>query len=231
LAQQLTPEDVQLFYQIAVTSQKELYLAPEPRSGFEMLLLRMLAFRPGEDSATQPGGAAPGNRSQRRAPSSPAAGKPPVSDAAPARAGESDIEPGSDGVRQTAVAADPSRWDEFVAGLKLGGIASQLANNCVFESWDGKILSLRLDPSRRQLRSEQVEARLQEGAARALGRAVKLKITEAVPEAETPAMRQSREQSERQRQAEAAMADDPLVREMEEHFAARLVSDSIRPLD
>ncbi|MGB1309917.1 MAG: DNA polymerase III subunit gamma/tau [Leucothrix sp.] len=46
LAQQLSKEDVQLYYQIAINGRRDLSLAPDPRSGFEMLLLRMLAFRP-----------------------------------------------------------------------------------------------------------------------------------------------------------------------------------------
>ncbi|PWQ93699.1 DNA polymerase III subunit gamma/tau [Leucothrix arctica] len=46
LAQQLSKEDVQLYYQIAITGRRDLSLALDPRSGFEMLLLRMLAFRP-----------------------------------------------------------------------------------------------------------------------------------------------------------------------------------------
>ncbi|WP_188150691.1 DNA polymerase III subunit gamma/tau [Teredinibacter waterburyi] len=45
-ARQLTPEDVQLFYQTALIGRRDLYLASEPRSGFEMTLLRMLAFKP-----------------------------------------------------------------------------------------------------------------------------------------------------------------------------------------
>ena len=46
LAKRLRPEDVQLFYQIGLLGQRDLPLAPEPRGGFEMTLLRMLAFRP-----------------------------------------------------------------------------------------------------------------------------------------------------------------------------------------
>lgn len=53
LADALTPEDVQLFYQIALTGRRDLPLAPEPRMGFEMVLLRMLAFRP-DDGRTPP---------------------------------------------------------------------------------------------------------------------------------------------------------------------------------
>ncbi len=54
LAQQLLPEDVQLFYQIALTGRRDLPYAPEPRGGFEMLLLRMLAFRPASAVNVEP---------------------------------------------------------------------------------------------------------------------------------------------------------------------------------
>ncbi len=45
-AQKITKEEVQLFYQIALQGRRDLPLAPDPKSGFEMLLLRMLSFRP-----------------------------------------------------------------------------------------------------------------------------------------------------------------------------------------
>ncbi len=64
LAARLSPELVQLWYQMAVTGRRDLGLAPSPRTGFEMALLRMLAFRPaGEGGAGLPlpqaGAAAP----------------------------------------------------------------------------------------------------------------------------------------------------------------------------
>lgn len=46
LCQLIAPEDVQLFYQIALTGRRDLHLSPDPRSGVEMTLLRMLAFKP-----------------------------------------------------------------------------------------------------------------------------------------------------------------------------------------
>ncbi|UXA69967.1 DNA polymerase III subunit gamma/tau [Xanthomonas prunicola] len=45
-AAQLRPEVVQLWYQMALNGRRDLYLAPSPRAGFEMAILRMLAFRP-----------------------------------------------------------------------------------------------------------------------------------------------------------------------------------------
>ena len=46
LANKITKEEVQLFYQIALQGRRDLPLSPDPRSGFEMLLLRMMSFRP-----------------------------------------------------------------------------------------------------------------------------------------------------------------------------------------
>ena len=46
LASGMMAEDVQLYYQVGLVGKRDLPLAPDPRGGFEMALLRMLAFRP-----------------------------------------------------------------------------------------------------------------------------------------------------------------------------------------
>lgn len=46
LARSLPPEDVQFYYQVALLGRRDLPLAPDARDGFEMVMLRMLAFRP-----------------------------------------------------------------------------------------------------------------------------------------------------------------------------------------
>ncbi|KZZ47221.1 hypothetical protein A3759_05705 [Thalassolituus sp. HI0120] len=46
LSMSMQAEDLQLYYQIALSGRADLNLAPDPRQGFEMILLRMLAFRP-----------------------------------------------------------------------------------------------------------------------------------------------------------------------------------------
>jgi DNA polymerase III subunit gamma/tau len=55
LAKALSPEDIQLFYQTAITGRRDLALAPDPRTGFEMTLLRMIAFRPANDAGVAQG--------------------------------------------------------------------------------------------------------------------------------------------------------------------------------
>lgn len=46
LAGTLSAEDIQLYYQVALMGRKDLPFVPDPREGLEMVLLRMLAFRP-----------------------------------------------------------------------------------------------------------------------------------------------------------------------------------------
>ena len=111
-AERLRPEVVQLWYQMALNGRRDLPLAPSPRAGFEMAVLRMLAFRPAAavppvpkavDGATG-GGVAGGNGghgqagagSQDAAPVAAAAAASPavVADvAAPAQAAPREPEP------------------------------------------------------------------------------------------------------------------------------------------
>jgi DNA polymerase III subunit gamma/tau len=77
LAQGLSPEDVQLFYQVILLGQQDLPLAPDPRTGLEMVLLRALAFRPeGAPPALQARSGAESDPHQRPQVRRPAAVRP-----------------------------------------------------------------------------------------------------------------------------------------------------------
>jgi DNA polymerase-3 subunit gamma/tau len=81
LAQEFDPQEVQLYYQIAVHGRNEMGLAPDEYAGFTMTLLRMLAFRPGQGGAEAASVPAP-VAARPAAPARPAAAPP----APPARA-------------------------------------------------------------------------------------------------------------------------------------------------
>ena len=78
LARQLSAEDAQLFYQAALIGRKDLAITPDARMGFEMTLLRMLAFRPGADRREPPvsGSAEQSGNSESRDEPEPAAAAP-----------------------------------------------------------------------------------------------------------------------------------------------------------
>ncbi len=236
LAAQIAPEEVQLYYQIALTGQRDLPLAPDERSGFEMVMLRMLAFRPDETPSDSIDGADRPAAARRTPPPAPARSVTPLTDPVgvrepPAAAGATRTpstgdRPGGD--KSVAVLGD---WHGFVHALGLKGMAAQLAENSVCESWDGRRLALRVDPGCASLIGSLAERRLQEAVAEVLETPVALQLTAAESDAETPAQREARERRARQQATEADIAGDPLVRAVQETFEAEIVPESIRRID
>ncbi len=221
LATRLTPEDVQLFYQIALLGRKDLPLAPEPRSGFEMIMLRMLAFQPGRTEQTG-------------LQASPHVGAGPVAQVADVSAS-----PGILGT-ENPVASIPSsapsspgdvKWAEMVAALKLKGMAHQLAINCVWKGEEEGIVKLVLLPQHKHLLSERNRVRLEAALQNHLGRSIRLEVECGAVEGESPALIRERREAERQREAERIIAEDGNVQKMVELFDAHVPPDSIRPVD
>jgi DNA polymerase III subunit gamma/tau len=203
IANVAVPEDLQLWYQIAVAGRRDLPLAPAPRAGCEMVLLRMLAFR-FAGPAEVPVQAAP-VMSGRQA---PAAAQPAPATAAPA-----------------------GEWEQLIEELKLGGATRQLARHCSLLGRKGGVVRLVIDPAHEILATSAQQERLREALAAHFGVALKLQLEFAVPAAETPADREARAAAERQREAEHAIEADPLVLEMQKVFDATVDRDSIRPAD
>ncbi|MET0048485.1 MAG: DNA polymerase III subunit gamma/tau [Sedimenticola sp.] len=237
LVTRLSAEDVQLFYQIGLMGQRDLPLAPDPRVGFEMVLLRMLAFRPADGG----GAVAETPRPKPRAtaePTRPAPSRPQPVQAAPAKASApaatspARAEPAAVEPAQAAgTNVDLSDWINVVEAMSLGGVAKQLANNCSFDSWDGSNLKLNLDPTHQHLQVGTTEQRLIKALSEYLGTPVKLTIEVSKPDSATPAQLQAKAKADRQREAEAAMAGDPLVQAMEEQLGAKLITESVRPVE
>jgi DNA polymerase-3 subunit gamma/tau len=227
LAGKISREDVQLFYQIGLLGQRDLPLAPDPRSGFEMTLLRMLAFRP-QQAGNQPevsSGKKPVITAAKPVPQAAATANQ-VQEAAVTS--KPDIAPES---IQTGTEQDLANWDQVVARLKLGGIARQLAENCQYRAVDGSAITLTLDPAHEHMLVESSEKNLHRALEEFLRKQIKLQIKVEQPESETPAQKQARAKAERQREAEQAMSDDPIVKAAEEQFGARLIKESVKPID
>ena len=67
LAEKISPEDGQLYYQITVSSRRDLPWAPDPRAAFEMAIMRMLAFQPEPAGGARPRAARSGSASPKPA--------------------------------------------------------------------------------------------------------------------------------------------------------------------
>ncbi len=205
----LTPEDVQLFYQIGLIGRRDLAMAPDARTGLEMALLRMLAFRPAAP-------AGPGVRATAPAITRPAPERParPAPAAAPTAA-----------AKPTANLS----WSELVAPLQLSGLVRELANNSMLDSVEGDTFTLTLDQAFAHLLNKEREAALRDALSGHFGWPVSLRITAGKPAAETPAREQQRTQNERVQAATDVIMNDPTVRTLQDEFNAQVNTASIRP--
>jgi len=122
-------------------------------------------------------------------------------------------------------------WHRLIGRLSLQGVVRALANNCALIRRDGHVFHLTLAPVHASLRNVKVEERLQESLSSHLGEKVKLAFTIGEPREETPAAIQKRESQDRMRAAQEAIAQDKHVKTLQEMFGARVVPDSVRPLD
>ncbi|MBT2747168.1 DNA polymerase III subunit gamma/tau, partial [Lysobacter sp. ISL-42] len=111
LAAQLRPELVQLWYQMSVNGRRDLPLAPSPRAGFEMSVLRMLAFRPSGagDAPAAPSGSGAAAGSSGSGSGSGSRGESARSASAAAQAAAAMREMGGAASRQASSEPAPSR--------------------------------------------------------------------------------------------------------------------------
>jgi len=123
LAAVASKEDVQLFYQICLLGRKDLHLAPDLKSGFEMVMLRALAFRPDANPPVREASSAPAPQeaeSQVKKPEAAAPeAQPPVAELAAAEAPESQPQQSS-----AAVEMDSPPWE--VAAIDKAQVPEQI---------------------------------------------------------------------------------------------------------
>ncbi|OGA23356.1 MAG: DNA polymerase III, subunit gamma and tau [Betaproteobacteria bacterium RIFCSPLOWO2_02_FULL_67_26] len=202
LSRQVSADDLQLYYQIAIQGRADLGLAPDEHAGFTMTLLRMLAFAPAAEAAA--GTVSTPAAAQRAAPAAPAA--------------ESKKNRGD------------ASWQALVAELNLTGMARMLAEHCELVARDAARFELRIAQAHQRLLDGPYQDRLKAALESRLGAKVRLVIQLADSAGASPAAIADREKQQRQAQAIAAIEQDPFVRELVENFDGRVVESSIKPV-
>jgi DNA polymerase-3 subunit gamma/tau len=241
-----TREEIQLFYQIAITSRTDISLAPDEQTGFAMALLRMLAFRP----------AGSGDLAQKIPPAST-----PVVKSAPKPAMKTETKSAAQSVTKPAIkeapeilkevpkvsAAAPAvssstssngvleagrpNWHDLMRQLPLRGLVQQMAFQTDLQDWVDspqgiKIIAVSSLP---QLATADCVERLREALATHFAKPVRLEVVGGVVD-QSVAKIDAQVNQERRLNAEEQIATDPLIKELEKQFGAKVVSGSVRPL-
>jgi len=219
LAQLLITEDVQLFYQIALQGQGDLDLAPDPRSGFEMVMLRMLTFRPDNSAASDQ------KQKVNVAGQNQARVIKPAPEATPLAVKERPVDESA-----AEQKGEVKSWSEMVAKMKLRGFALQLASNCVLKGLDDKVCNLLLDSGYAELKTPRAEEKLQTALQQYCSHPVKLTIEFGEIQGETPAKKIIQKGEQRQQDAVDSINTDENVQALKDHFDARVMPGTTEPL-
>lgn len=265
-AGKISPEDAQLYYQIAITGRRDMGIAPDPRTGLEMTLLRMLAFRPSESLPGSASGSAPVTSTATRTqtastPVHAVKTKPAADNGDPAKAARAafDAMTSAKSVERPeektaeAAPAEPmalplesetdkaadfgqpdqvseTDWNELQSSLKLSGAARELARNLELESTASDCWRFLVPDTLRHLGSESVIQSLQTALSDRLGHAVILDLHTATEPLQSVAAAAQAAEVNRMSEAEKAIDEDPTVQEMKEKFGAKIVPDTIQPM-
>jgi len=107
-----------------------------------------------------------------------------------------------------------------------------MALNCAFHGIQDDVVRLSVDPAHKHLLSAARTAQLEQALVEYYQRPVQLKVASEGPLAkETPALKRTREQDERQQQAVASIENDANVKAITDAFGGTVSTDSIRPRD
>ncbi|WP_394753841.1 DNA polymerase III subunit gamma/tau [Crenothrix sp.] len=241
LAAQFSPEDVQLYYQIALMGQKDLALAPDPRSGFEMVILRMLAFRPinvktvsGSPSVHTKPSSKPfeAHKAQgvKSAVVAPLPIKPPsVPTYTEATEQPAQIQEPPVKLMQSTPTQLTDNWVDMIAAMRLSGLTRELANNCVLESIDDKQCMLVIDSGSTSIRSMRTEETLLKALQSYRGSPLKLIINANKSTIDTPAIQNLKERENRQQAAVDAIQTDTTILALKEQFGAQIIPGTVEP--
>ena len=258
IAGSISAEDAQLYYQLAINGKRDMAFAADPRSGFEMILLRMIAFRPTsvldesltpEDiqaaNVTQTANVAlevdPPAKKSREAPTvapvvvveTPVLA-PVAIEAAPTPVHvDVPVSPvlETGGAPLTLERLEPSNWADLLEALGLHGIVYNVASHCELLSRSGSTLEFVLDERHASLFNDKHRARIAAVLESYFATTLTVNIELGLPQSETPAMRAARVKEERQREAVASIERDPALQQLIERFDGQLVEASIRPIE
>ena len=227
LAQAFTPEEVQLFYQIAIHGRNEIDLAPDEYAGFTMTLLRMLAFAPAR-GGLQPVISASAVAVQPNARPAAVDRVAPVAESAGARAAPAAARRVSGGEATSAAQPD---WGTLLAQLNVQGMAQQLAKNCVLQNLTDGRITLCLAQEHKHLQTNKMATeKLQAALSDYFAKPVKLNIVLGKTESATPAVVEQQAKQLRQQQASDSIAQDRFVREAQAELDAELIAESVKPI-
>lgn len=215
LANCFSKEDTQLYYQIALIGKRDLFLTPNPKNGFEMIMLRMLAFRPNNAAYAK-----------QKPLSTAGVQKTSVTNGANEMSKQTKTPQPQIAAKNIENNADKN-YNDILLHLKLTGPTKALMQHCKIESIDENFVTLIIEAGQAPFINKTQEDRLSSAFTEYFQRnmAVAIKI-----EKDIDTLAKQKINLDRQRQDHAAqnISQDAKVNDIINKFGAEIVPNSTR---
>jgi DNA polymerase-3 subunit gamma/tau len=224
LSKNISLEAVQLYYQIALMGQRDLPLAPNSQMGFEMVVLRMLAFRPvncvSTDASTKEAVWSEVLVTEKEKEQEKTLVKVKTEEI---KKTEVHQEMGSEPKRKESKAEPHSlSWPALMDKLTLTGVTKALASHCSMVERLPNSIHLNLEKSQQALLNQRSFERLQTALSDYFGTSIKLKISQEKGNEQTPAHLSQKKQEKDLNDAQQAMATDSTLQALIHRFDAKV---------
>ncbi len=235
LSQSVNAEDIQLFYQIGLIGRRDLALAPDMRSGFEMVLLRMLAFKPVQSAGVQPVAPPATTRTVPAATAKPVASTTGVAEQSPVAknqaAAPAVVSNAAEVAANLGKGADlNAEWHGIVDALPVRGMAKQLALNCELKAYEDKYVVLKISNDHKSMLTPSVEEQLTKALSDFFKRDLKLKFESGDIQHATPAVAEQKKVEDKIQSAQQSINNDSVVQAFKDNFGATVIEQSVRPV-
>lgn len=228
LATQLTPENTQLIYQIALKGAEDIILAPTMRIGFEVLLLRMYTFIPVEKQTP------PKTTSDKKIDSSVVVKPEQKNNSIQTNAKpESTLNTKTNhqpAISETALNPNDFSWSDIIPKLKLQGLTLTAAENSQLINVDNEALILRTDLANQSIFTTNVIKKLENSLIKFYKKNIKLTIEYGKLENPSPAEEKKDIFLKNQEAAIKSLEEDQFFKQLQDEFSAELVKNSIASL-
>ena len=240
LAEVFSKQDVQLFYQIGLVGKKDLHFAPDAASGFEMVLLRMLAFQVNNDSSTlETGNTGPIREKAANSKNIKRTSETPEPEPTPHASDDGRQEKADpkasmvirEGGNMISNLCDTVAWTDSVDQSGVTGVAKELAMNIAPERYDSanSTLFLVIEQRLSGLLTDSRQEALTQLLSKYCTDSVKIKIVEKEEvTAETPAVVHARQAQEDKDRTYKKLIEDPTVQDLVSVFNATVIPESVK---
>ena len=234
LAAHISNQNLQIFYQMAINGSRDMSLAPSEQIGFEMTLLRMLAFHSDIDTSSTPGTAIQSEKKTLKITPSKASSEPTTKKSAPIKIKKSQEDKLAEKPIQSKTddflaIKNQQEWEDVSQLVKFSGGAKMLIKNTLFSALANNILTLTLDEKFSNLLSDQIHKTMLESL-RKQYTDLNLVINIDRSTSETLAQKEARVHKAYLAKIQQEFLNDEVVQKLEQAFNTKVDVKSIKEI-